>query len=336
MPRQRFRDKLETWFVVTVITVLIWLYAEGAIVQTYQRQRVPLEFVPADGIPAVIEPAQTRAYVTFRGSSGQFQLFKNRLEQGPVRVALQPGEQPTQDVDITEALEQSLFNDLGIAIEEVDPDREPVNVRRLVTRTVPVTLQRGNLKIKGDPNINLSSVNVTLPEDLAEFLDHAVIPLDRAIASLNLPPNMQHVLTLDIELPPAVRSQWTKLQTPQAEVSFTLAKGDDTLVLPTVPLRDVTPLSFAYEVTPVGGEKVIRDVTLTGPSDTLARIADNDPGYPVWAELHFFDATELTPGPRTVDVYLRTPPGVQASGLRQITVNLTPKTPPANGNGNAN
>lgn len=331
MPRKLF-EKLETYAVVTMISVLVWLYAEGAIQETYPREPVSVRFVEPPGVPLAIEPEARRVLVTFRGSGPQFQAFRTRTGDGPIEITVQPGGSPEQRVDYDERLEQALFGDLGIAVDEVDPPFEAVTVRRLVTRPVPIDVITDGLDLRGTPEVEPRTVEVTLPEHLVEALERrrAFVRLDLAVDDNPPPPNAPQADTLAIELPPEVQTRWTTLSSREATVSYTIAKVTDTRTLPRVQLVVVTPPGFPYDVVPENNLKVLTNVEFTGPSDVLDRI-EADP-QSVVAELRFLGGGSYQPGPNIVNVAFRAPAEVDPTDLPQVTVNLVPRNGPANGN----
>jgi hypothetical protein len=172
-------------------------------------------------------------------------------------------------------------------------------------------------------------VEVTLPEDLARRLEElnnarptavaASVDLARAVEDNPPPPGEPSVVTLAIEPPTIGGEPLTALRTREAEVSYTLQNREGSLEMDSMPLRRLTPFQFPYEIVVANNAKVLNDVTLTGPVETLARIESGE--IPVWAELHFFDTTQLTAGEATVAVQYHLPPNVTAP-LRQVNVEL--------------
>ncbi len=98
-------------------------------------------------------------------------------------------------------------------------------------------------------------------------------------------------------------------------------------MLDAIPLWQLTPLNFPFEVAVAGDEKVLRDVTLVGPGAVLDRIRAGDPALPVWAEVRLTDAADLTPGRLVVPVLVRVPEGLGLSAprLRNVEVDLVRK-----------
>ena len=327
-------EKLETWVVVSVITVLVWLYAEGAIVERHPRETVSIEFVGPSGVPMQVEPDFAQTFVTFRSNGPVYQRFQSQTAR-PIRLEVEPSVGETagqaQTIDLRGRLESALFNPLGVAIDEIEPAAVQVTAQRLVQRPIPVVVDDGGLDLRGPATVEPTSVTVTVTESVAARIDAllardpasvaATADLRRKVGDNPPPPGQADVVTVTLE-PPVIDGQAIgTMRTRDADVSYTLANREGKLELASIPLRQVTPLGFPFEVRSADDARVLDDVTLTGPSDTLARIESGE--LPVWAELHFFDATQLTAGPMSVEVQYRLPPGVSAArSLRQINVEL--------------
>ena len=329
MPLRRLFTHLETAFLVTLISVLVWLYAEGAMVETHPRQRIGIQLVAPAGARLALEPERADAYVSFRGSAAQLQELKARLAQGPVEVPVRPDGEPVQRVELAERLEQLLFVPLGLIVDAVEPERLEVTARRIVTRDVPVDVQTDGLDLREAATASPSVARVSLPEDRVPLLER-LRPTARLTAEAARAAGRAgepQVLTLPLSVPDALDGPWTRLETDTADVSFTLATPESSLTLDAVPLWQLTPLNFAFEVSLAGGEKVLRDVALVGPGAALDRIRAGDPALPVWAEVRLTDAAGLTEGRRLVPVTVRVPEGsgVSAPGLRSVEVELVRK-----------
>lgn len=335
--KRTFVDKLETWLVVTLITVLVWLYAEGAIVERHPRETVTVEFVAAGGSSMRIEPEFAQTFVTFRSSSPVYQRFQAATTNRPIEIEVEPGVGASaglpQTIDLRGRLEASLFNELGVAIDDIDPALVPVVAQRVVTRTVPLVVRDAGLDLRNPPAVEPATVVISLPESQALELDALVAldpmavaaGVDLARAVQDNPPiaGQPQVSTLAIE-PPTIAGRVvpvSALRITEADVSYTLANREGTLDLTSVPLRQVTPLQFPFTIQVAGNAQVLDDVALRGPLDVLEQIESGE--MAVWAELHFFDATALTAGEMTVPVVFRLPAGVTSETLPQVNVTLT-------------
>ncbi len=343
MKARSWLDKVETWIVVTLITILVWLYAEGAIVERHPNERVTVRFTAAGGVPMDIDPDLQQVLVTFRSSGPVYQRFQALTTNQTIDVEVEAGVGESigraETVDLRSRLETELFTPLGVAIDEITPALVEVTARRLVQRTVPVVVNDEGLDLRSPASVDPSTVVVTLPEDLALELDElnaasptavaARVDLAGVVRSNPPPAGVADVVSVAVEPPVIDGRAITSLRTREADVSYTLANREGTLRLTSMPLRRLTPFQFPFEIVVANNAKVLNDVVLTGPIETLNQIESG--AIAVWAELHFFDATQLTAGEDTVAVDYHLPPGVSAP-LRQVNVELRlPEASPVGG-----
>ncbi len=61
-------QRIRTWLVVTLITLLVWLYAEGEAVTT-KTMKFSVKFLPPPN--SAVDPVTQPVTVEFRGSNGQ-------------------------------------------------------------------------------------------------------------------------------------------------------------------------------------------------------------------------------------------------------------------------
>jgi hypothetical protein len=320
-----FFDQIKTVVVVSFVTAVIWLYAEGAVVKEYEP-RIAVQFVPAAGTDLRINPQNQNVTVKFTGSSTQYQRLTETLKLGPVAIPLEAGSvnQPNQQMDLRSELEDRLLSGLGIVPDEVQPEAVSIEVRRLIDRQVPVVAVTDGFDLKGQVRIEPASITIRVPENLAdEMRQSARVQLGDSLRERPGTPGEQQVRVLPIELPPALRE---RVSMPEeeltAEVSFTLADRNESLIKPTVPLWVLAPPTLAFDVEVENDAKTLSDVRLSGPADVLRRIADNDPELPVWGEIRLVDETSLTEGKRSLPVFFNLPEGITAEP-RTVIVTLT-------------
>ena len=315
---------LQTLLVVTLVTVLVWLYAEGAIVKTYARQRVRLVFVPQGAATLAIEPASTTVYVNFRGSSSQHQTFE-QITAADVAIEIAGDEGTSQRINIAQQLEQEVFNLVGADLESVTPEEViDLRVRPLVEIEVPVEISAEGFSFATPPTPDPLAVRLTVPEPLADRARRIVLPLGPALRRDPAVPGTQDFRRLDVDIPPALDDPFTELLTPEVEVNFTLSDVEARATLSAVPLYTEAPLAFGYAVRARGDAKTLDDVVITGPQELIDRVLDPADPLTVNAEIRLHDISALSPGSRSVPVFFNTPPGITAPELRTITVELTP------------
>ncbi|MEX0655722.1 MAG: hypothetical protein WD534_08710 [Phycisphaeraceae bacterium] len=305
-------DKVQTGVIVSVIAVLVWLYAEGEAVQERPKQ-IEIQFVAAGSGPVGIDPSRPFLIgVTFQASTGQMAQVEHLLSQGPVQIPVAPREDadsPMQTVVLREALERSMLGELGVNIRETSPATWQVAVEPLETVELDVTLEVAQPELVGPrPRIEPSRVAVTVPASqrarVAEL--QAVARLDDVGA---LEPDQQHTVDLRVSLSEAVNLRWMRVQPETVEVTFTLREQTDTVTLTSVPIEvQVSPLLLRRYMIDVSDEHmVLRDVVLTGPADEIDRIRRKE--RPIRAYLRP-TADELDRGVEMLNVDLDKPSAV--------------------------
>ena len=299
-------QKLETIVVVTVVTVLVWLYAEGASTKERNREPVSVRFVaPAGARAFAVSPDQAVSIsVSFKGSSGQVQKFLE-LVRNPIELTVEPPEagQTTRTLVLSDALVRNeAFAQLGLGNVVVEPATEEVDMRPLVTITLPVRVDPGGLNLDPatTPVPTPDTVEITAPADVVDTLGDAVVVarLDRA-ALTNADPTAggreKVARNIALEFPGGIESPWTRISNKVVRVNYTLADPEATVTVKRVPLYVNLPVGTqqAYRVTPNDGQKFLFDVELRGPKGLIERIAAGDPAYPVTAEIRIQDVSGI-------------------------------------------
>ncbi|MEX0744227.1 MAG: hypothetical protein WD118_01385 [Phycisphaeraceae bacterium] len=320
-------DKIQTAVLVTIISVLVWLYAEGEAVQERPKQ-VQLQFV-APGSPEVgVAPSTPFSVgVTFQASTGQMAQVEQLLSLGPIQIPVLPtttGDNQ-QAVVLREALTRSALGDLGVNIKGTSPATQMVRVERLetVALTVSMELARPEL-IAPRPRIEPSRVSVTAPVSMMDQVRRmrAFVRLDDLNA---FEPNEEHTTSLPVLLPEALDPAWVRIEPNNVDVTFTLREQTAELTLTSVPVNVVlsAPLARRYVVEVPEEHNVLRDVVLRGPADEIDRIRRKE--LPIRANLRP-TADELDRGVDLLNVEMDKPNSVSVeSTLPSIPVTVSPR-----------
>ena len=336
MAQRTLLDKAETFGIVTVVAVLVWLYAEGASTTERNREPVRVRFVAPDGQERdyAVDPDQAVSLnVSFRGSGGQVQRF-NDLVRDPLEVPVEPPQlgQTTRTVVLADELARTDLGELGLSNLVVEPPTYEVRMRRLETVSLPVHVQSRGLRLDPEttPQATPDRVQVTAPADVVARLSEAVVlaPLDADVAGAGAgggaagaadPSAGRERVARNVTLrwPEAIdrASPWTRLSTDVVRVNYTLADPEATVIVPRVPLYVNLPVGTqeTYRVTPNGGQKFLFDVELRGPRGVIDRIAEGDPDYPVTAEVRISDVAGIETVTSAQPVVVP-PPGVTVVG----------------------
>ncbi|MEM6460117.1 MAG: hypothetical protein AAF710_12080 [Planctomycetota bacterium] len=340
MAQRKFHEKVETWIVVTVISVLVWLYAEATVLQQPPPQRIQVSFVEPTGGYALDPDAPESVLVTFRASSSQIQEFRG-LTTLPLTVELDPGNAQTvqqRTVILDEALLRAGLGELGITDLEVEPTTMDVRLRPLRDVSLPVVVDPGALNVGAAvPVAEPASVTVTAPLDVIEAIEGQ--PVVARLAEAPAPSEgveRQRVATnVPLVFPDALdlSGRWTRTSDFTVRVNYTLADDNATTVVPRVPLYVSLPvdLQLRYTLAPADQTNFLRDVELQGPAETIRRLEEDIDagGLPVRAELTLTDLTRIDQDTASERPTILAPPGVTPVQLPDaMDITLRRRSPP--------
>lgn len=300
MAPRKLHEKVETWIVVTVIAVLVWLYAEATVLQTKTGLSVQVLLKePTAGF--AIAPDSTTVRVTFRASSGQIQQF-NDTTSLPLIVEIDPTgivDQTERTIILDEALIRAGLGEIGITDLEVEPATLNVSIQPLETIELPVVVDAGNIALNGEPLSEPDRISITAPLSMIEQLRGQSIKADLTeAAAAGDGTNREKVannvpLTFPGELDLA--SPWVKTQTRSVRINYTLANNTATTSVGRVPLYINLPVDvqLRYTVRAQDQTNFLRDVELQGPAEIIDRIRAGDPDLTVRAELSITDLSKI-------------------------------------------
>lgn len=312
-----FRDlwhRIETGVIVTFITALIWLYAEGESVRS-DSAAATLRFVPAAGQTLAISPRQEQVRVTYRSSTRLQQQFQRMLSQ-PIEIPLEPtADDQEQNIALRDRLvNHPAISGKGIEIISVDPEALFVRVQKLTSVELPVVVVPGDVRLSGTAVVSPATVELRLPDRAAAIVANSHVEVRLNDINDDLEPGQSQTVSLPVVLPPMFPREATATPS-QVEVTFTPARRSQTLTLPYVRIMVQAPprLLGRYEIR-------LRDDLLVLPEpvevvgapekiDTLRAGPDN-----VVAVLRF-TAEELAGGITSKPAELLLPDGVTARSV---------------------
>lgn len=344
---KRLLNQLGTLSIVTLVTALVWLYAEDANIQEYTEQSVRLQFVLPIGSEGLITPSGLiTVEVDFAGSNGQYQQFIDRTRGEVIKVDL-PFDQrldlQTIDVDIQQQLERYVFQDLGINVTGVSQERVPVTFEKIVDVQLDVQLVQDTGQIKLStaqiPNESDRRLTLRLPASQAERLKGvSAIARVREADVQDVPKGGSKQFVVPVELP----AEWRDLPAVSANVGVvvTVANDRDTVTIDGLPVLLTTPSSVneRYIVTIVIDDtttSIINGLVLDGPRETIAQLKANPKSPLVWATVRLTnqeaDAAVSNGGEVSKVVEIISPSGVVVvSDVVRVTIRVTPRpAPPA-------
>ena len=139
--KQNWLQKIETYVIVTIITVLIWLYAEGSTIRPYE-DFLTLNFISASGTPLVIDPESYMVEISYKCRKDVVDQIKD-LAANPIELKVIENPDSSEIVLLMKdrlMADDSPLAKLGINLETVDPKTITLAVEPLVTRPVEIQL----------------------------------------------------------------------------------------------------------------------------------------------------------------------------------------------------
>lgn len=304
MAQRKFHEKVETWIVVTVIAVLVWLYAEATVLQQKTGESVQL-IIDEPTKNYAIAPNATNVSVSYRGSSGQIQQF-NEITGVPMVIEIDPTGITTateRTIILDEALARAGFGAIGVTDLEIDPATLNIVIQPLDTIQLPVVVDAGDVPLNGEPVAEPAHVAVTAPQNVIDQLRGQSVTAKLVQATSNgdgtgrerVATNIPLVFPSEVDLD----SQWVKTDndTNTVRINYTLADDVTTVVVERVPLYISLPVDaqLRYTVRPQDKTNFLSDVELQGPTDLIARIKARDPDLTIRAVIRIDDVARLEP-----------------------------------------
>ena len=356
-------ERIQLYVIVTMITVLIWLYAESENVKQQEPLGFNIHFVSMSGQRLVIDrPALEPVRIIVRCATGQYAQLRELLSQ-PLELSVSQeqavrrerppskdakGLQPHYDlvvpVDIQDWLEESVIGELGVTFVDVQPSTVELQVAVLQDVTLPISADRlveDALQLTAPPILDPSEATFQIPRNyLQDINGDPVAPLGMKLQLTQLKKdiietldeNVPRVLTVPLE--PAVDFQdnwwlgYSKISPANINVTITIRKQTDTLELASVPILLVAPWSQLqrYSVVLEDNQHLLtRPISIAGPSDVIEKIRQGQ--VKVWAELRL-TAEDLEKGITSQQVHINIPPNVQIeSAIPVVHFSVTAKQP---------
>lgn len=308
---------IRTVLLVSLITGLLWLYAESEVVKRHEIE-LDVRFAPAAGRQLMIDPAEPRRVrVILRSSNAVSAELERRTRAGGMTIEISDdpnkpdGRRP---IFLKERLAATPpMADMGLNILEVQPAEIEVDVQRMVTINLPVTVLAEGVTL-GSVAVEPATVGVTLPASQAARWEKAKVearPDPRELA--NLPLNQPQSINVPLRLPDAMRASKATLAASGVKVTLSVRKLTESYVLRSVPvLLLCPPAELERQWVKIDDDQaVLRNISVTGPSDVIERIRTEQ--IRVFAELRLTaDDIEkaATKEAASGSVLINLPPGV--------------------------
>ena len=273
------RSQLPTYLIVTVVAVLIWLWAAGETRETDERT-FRVQFTTQMPTEHVVQPNEMTLAVEIEGSRS---ALRSAAAMGlPIVLTLDAG-LGDHPADLARLLnDHADLRDARISVISTDPPTQDLTIYKLTASTARVEEpDLGRLQIDGAVVIDPPQVTVHLPQRLQRRLgtDLTVKALLDPAQLDDLNPGEPARLTARLQLPESLGSQRSVSITPTAvTVSFTARSNIRETTLPTVPVHISGPWKdhdeYVVEVTEA--DQFLENVTVTADAALIDRIEAGD------------------------------------------------------------
>jgi len=314
-------QSVQTYAFVTVITVLIWLYAESSTLQK-NTIYIDIQFVAPTGRELLIDPVRMqRVEVEIRGPTSQLGELNQLRERGPIKLELvdyPDSDDREQKVDLYDRLSAYLAEATpGVTITDIKTADPKVRVEPYQSVTLPIeAVIEADVVLKAPPTVYPAEATLKMPASMIADIDtdtaRILARLDKA--RLADPEMIDQERTWSVRLEPPIDGDGVTITPASVDVTFTITQTSATFLLPTIPVLLTKPLKAEgeYEVIYLGGEDdlPLRNIEIEGPTAVIDQIKKGE--LKVWAELSLTnDKLAKAIDTDTLGVLtIRTPPGV--------------------------
>lgn len=286
-------QKTVTYGLVTIITILVWLYAEAENVKIHEENAVEIAVEGAKTQLIELEkPGPLRVAVQFRCAAGQLSELRKLCRQSfTINVADMDAGEQTIELKARLGLDQGIA-DLGVAIEAVDPARIRATITDLEAVEMQIVARSGGQDLDTlDPKVTPARATVLMPAARADIsaMMQLVAEVDES-ALADLGEGEHEIPDVPVTVPPHLRKQNIRNLPATAKVRVTVRKQEKTIAR-SVPIYVLNTPSISEDFEIIPDEDFVT-VDLTGPVETIDRIHKNN--IQVWAELHFFSHADLS------------------------------------------
>ncbi len=283
-----WRDRLGTYVIVTIVSVLIWYWA-AAETREQARRSLRLRLIPSDPASWVVTPEEVTVNAEMEGS--RLALQKARILPMPLELTMgdelpaAPG--PHRD-NLVEILDKALRK-TGVSVVSVEPPTIDFEIDALVTVTAPVHPVLPRLQTEGAIVVDPPQAELSLPGRLRdpngeELALEAYMPqprLDR------LEPGRTYTLSAKLRPPKELYGQKAVSIDPSTvQVTFTVRSRIEEITLPSVRVQIAGPpedhQEYAVEIDEK--DRSLRDVTIKADGALIKQIEQGD--VPVVALVH--------------------------------------------------
>lgn len=268
------RGEIGTWVVITVVTVLIWVWAAGETRDRKEFQYASIKFEVPRSSEWQIDPPTTTISIKVEGSKLAVQRAEQKLRR-PVVLDV-PDQAGTHEIDLVDRLQNHpLLRETGVMILSTVPPRVDVTLDEIVRETIPIRPRIPNLQTVGPVVLDPPVAQVLMPRGTRRLYPQtlAIEPFLESTELDELAPEVRHTRTARLKLADGLPArEHIRFEPAEVAVTFTIRSKIQQLQLDLVRVQVTGPNEdwgeYVVELQP----KQLRDVTIRTEEDLIRRI----------------------------------------------------------------
>lgn len=277
-------DRLKTILLVSIITLLVWVFAEA---ESLQRRdvRLELQFVTDAPTERFVEIADEGyrgvVSVSLSGSAAAISSSEDLTRGGPLKLVIGSPTVPASPGENLIAVREALrtlpqFKAEGLTIDRVEPVSLRLRVTPLEVRDARVKVDVGEAELDGVPEARPGSAKVYLPKDQAPAGPIEVSAtlrqedLNRLVSG-----RRETVSQVRLELPAALRRlPGARIEPAAASVTLSVRSRQATTELSGVPVqvRLAAGELSRWEISIPEQDRFLPKVRVSGPADMIEQV----------------------------------------------------------------
>ena len=308
------RDRVINILTVSLVTILIWMWAAGETRRT-EREFASLSFVPPTEGSLRITPAEVaNIEIELRGPQRSITQAADRFRTmvevpvGALGVPATPGEHLIPLQSVVEALITEWR--LPVTVLSANPPTVSVTVESLSRREARVAVMLPpSVRTTGNTEVSPASATIELPGAPSQLESLGEIVLEARVSESDLEgrlPGALHRVQVPLQVPEDLLQKLKsrgidpgtiRPEPLNAQVTLTLDSNDITFEVPNpVPVQIAGPPAALenWTVTIDPGTAFLRNVVLRGPKDVIKQLEQREGGLGIIAFVHLTSDDLLT------------------------------------------
>ena len=328
------REHTTNYVVVTLITLMIWMWASSGTSKTETfRNQISL-ISPSSSTMIVQQENPGPITLVLRGPGRSITRMRSILDNRKVEAGSMgvPASNGAHQVDLR-TVYQNLIDQSGesATVVNVSPKTIDIDVTILTEITLPIIpVIPDDIITDGKTEVIPSEATVRLPESMVQTMSQESINADIDVRELDgIDRGRRRIIKAKLDIPEefAFASELITIIPAEAEVRIAVLNNSDETVIPSVPVQiALPPIELdRYDVTIAEGDEFLQEVTLRGPSEAIAKIINGEERVVAFIHLTS-DNLKKSVTERTISMW-QLPPDVKmvrvGNSTAPPTVNIT-------------